>query len=73
MSSTAVDILIFGSVLLILGGVVAFAVARYWAQHVVFASQREHEVTRGHIDRVLECVEPEPEPEKLPIGFRPGA
>lgn len=62
MSSTAVDLLIFGSTLLVVGSLIGFVIVRYWAQHVVFATKCEGEQTRAEIDAVRRWVEPEPEP-----------
>lgn len=71
-SAAALDVVIWMFAAIAAGGAVLGALSYYWHRNTRDVVVREHHVTRGEIDRVLECVEPDPVPEKPPIGFRTG-
>jgi hypothetical protein len=58
------------SVAMIAVGLALALYARYLAQNVVFLTRCEAEKTRADIDKVLECVEPEPAGKRI-VGLMP--
>lgn len=69
-SEAAINALMWMSAAIACSGLALAALSYYWHQNTRDVVRREHHVTRSEIDRVLECVEPEPDGKRI-VGLMP--